>query len=224
METEAQYREIIRQIHKHTNGVAVSEMSSMGISYPKSRGVDIMTLRSIAKETGKNHDLAMMLWRNEGFREARILATLIEDPSLVSLDQMDEWISGIYTLEIAEQACMNLLDKTVHKFEKSMEWCFSPNSLVKYTGFLLLSRIAFVDKKAPDSIFENYFPAIELSAQSKETYVRRAIVQALQRISERDESLKKQIYNMLEKLMLMEEEFAIWAKSELDSYLGIAAE
>lgn len=217
---EAQYREVIRKIYHHTNGVAVSGMSDLGMTYQKNRGVDIMTLRALAKETGKNHELAMMLWRNEGFREARILATLIEDPAQVSPTQLDEWINGVNTLEIAEQACMNLLDKTVPKFEKSMEWCFNPKPLVKYTGFMLLNRIAFVDKNAPDSIFENYFPAIELSASNPETYVRRAILQALQRISERSSLLRQNVYQLLERLKAAQPEFAEWAKAELDCYLG----
>jgi len=218
MEIETQYREIIRKVNRYTNGTAVSEMSELGINYPKSRGVDIVTLRNIATEIGKNHDLAMLLWRSEGFREARILATMIEDPNCVSFDQMDEWISGVYNLEIAEQACINLLDKTIPKYEKSMEWCFNPNPLVKYTGFLLLSRIAFTDKKAPCSIFENYFPAIMLSADSSESFVKRAIVQALYRISQRCTCLRNGINSLVEKIELTHPEFAQWAKSELDAY------
>lgn len=53
-------------------------------------GIPVGTLRQRAKKLGRNHELALSLWKT-GHYEARMLATFVDDPSLVTPEQMDAW-------------------------------------------------------------------------------------------------------------------------------------
>jgi len=82
--------QIIDEIRKRGNTKAVAGMAHFGIQTSKAFGVSIPQLRELARKIGKNHSMAEQLWRT-GIHEARILAGMIDDPSKVTEDQMEEW-------------------------------------------------------------------------------------------------------------------------------------
>ena len=82
--------QVIALLQEHANPQAVQGMARFGISSTQTLGVSIPMLRRIAKDIGVDHPLAQELWR-AGIHEARILASMIADPSLVSPEQMEEW-------------------------------------------------------------------------------------------------------------------------------------
>ena len=45
-------------------------------------------IREMAKAMGRDHRLAQLVWAS-GFHEARILASLIDEPQKVSFEQME---------------------------------------------------------------------------------------------------------------------------------------
>ena len=53
-------------------------------------GVSIPNLRKLAKEIGKDHELAQILW-GANIRETRILATMIDEPDKITNEQMEKW-------------------------------------------------------------------------------------------------------------------------------------
>jgi 3-methyladenine DNA glycosylase AlkD len=52
--------------------------------------VTVAELRVLAKEVGREHDLAAALW-SAGLHEARILASLVEEPAVVDEAQFERW-------------------------------------------------------------------------------------------------------------------------------------
>ena len=66
-------------------------MARFGIKPRHALGISMTKLRAIAKEIGRDHDLALELWTS-GIHEARLLATIIDDPSLVTKQQMQTWV------------------------------------------------------------------------------------------------------------------------------------
>jgi 3-methyladenine DNA glycosylase AlkD len=80
--------QVIALLQQHANPQAVQGMARVGISSVQTLGVSIPTLRRIAKDIGMNHPLARKLWRS-GIHEARILASMIADPRLVSPEHME---------------------------------------------------------------------------------------------------------------------------------------
>jgi 3-methyladenine DNA glycosylase AlkD len=75
--------EILEALRAHANPVNVAGMAGYGISTTNTLGVPVAVLRPMAKQAGRDHQLALELWAS-GVHEARILATLIDDPARVS--------------------------------------------------------------------------------------------------------------------------------------------
>ena len=80
--------QIIADLKLHANPQAIEGMARFGIRPAQALGVSIPTLRKMAKEIGRNHALALALW-DSGIHEARILASMIDGPGLVSAQQSE---------------------------------------------------------------------------------------------------------------------------------------
>ena len=66
----------------------VAGMARCGINREGMLGVPLPMLRKLAREAGRCHELALRLW-DTGIHEARILAALVEVPTLVSEAQAE---------------------------------------------------------------------------------------------------------------------------------------
>ncbi|MBL1488736.1 DNA alkylation repair protein, partial [Klebsiella pneumoniae] len=78
-----------------------------GLGYHLNWGVTLPRLREKADAIGKDYDLAIALWK-ENVRECKILATMIMPPDKILPEVVDIWMEQTDTVEIAEQASMNL--------------------------------------------------------------------------------------------------------------------
>jgi hypothetical protein len=150
------FQEILSKIKPLQNGEVVDSMQKRGVDYKVNFGVSIPLLREMASNYEKNHLLALKLW-NKQWRETMILATLLEEPGEVTENQMDFWVKSFQSIEIAEQAAMNLFSKTGFAYQKAFEYCLSKKLLVKIVGLLMIGRLALTDHEAPDEQFDPFF-------------------------------------------------------------------
>lgn len=155
-DTERMFQEILSKIKPLQNGAVVNSMQKRGVDYKVNFGVSIPLLRQMAMDYTKNHLLALKLW-NKQWRETMILATLLEDPAEVTENQMDFWVKNFQSVEIAEQAAMNLFSKTSFAYQKAFEYCLGKKLLVKIVGLLMIGRLALTDADAPDENFDPFF-------------------------------------------------------------------
>jgi len=88
------YGEIIKKLKSSANPDNVKGMAKFGINPKNTLGISIPTIRNLAKKIGKNHKLALRLWKS-GIHEARMLAGFIDDPGQVTNRQMAECGLGI---------------------------------------------------------------------------------------------------------------------------------
>ena len=154
--TEQVFQEILRKIKPLQNGDTATSMFKRGVEYKVNFGVSVISLQQLTLNYEKNHLLAFKLW-NKQWRETMILATLLEEPDKVTGNQMDFWVKNFHTVEIAEQAVMNLFSKTSLAYEKAYEYCLGKKLLIKITGLLLIGRLALTDRSAPDEAFDLFF-------------------------------------------------------------------
>jgi 3-methyladenine DNA glycosylase AlkD len=85
------YLEVLKKLKSQANPKNVKGMALFGINPKKTLGVSVHNLRKMAKEIGKDHLLALQLWKPD-IHEARILASMIDDPLLVNEKQMELWV------------------------------------------------------------------------------------------------------------------------------------
>ena len=150
-------QEIIKRLKSLSNKKNVEGIARFGINPEGTLGIPVTTLRKIAKEIGKGHELAQELWES-GIHEARILAALIDIPSEVTVKQAEIWLKGLDSWDVCDQLMMNLLDKTGFAFKKAAEWSKRKAEFEKRAGFALMASLAVHDKKAGDSQFKLFFP------------------------------------------------------------------
>ena len=95
----------------------VEGMARFGIKPAVALGVPKPALRRLAKDLGQDHHLARQLWAS-GIHEARVLASMIDDPTKVTGAQMGSWANDFDDWDICDQCCMNLFWRTAFAYER----------------------------------------------------------------------------------------------------------
>jgi 3-methyladenine DNA glycosylase AlkD len=184
-------------------------MSRFGITTDTAYGVSIPKVRKLAKEIGKNHELAQELW-DSNIHEARILASIVDEPAKVTEKQMDAWTSDFNSWDICDQCCANLYVKTPFAHDKAKEYSKSELEFVKRTGFSLMAYLAVHDKKAADEAFVGYFPIIEREANDGRNFVKKAVNWALRQIGKRNLVLHKLALESAKRISQQDSPAARW--------------
>jgi 3-methyladenine DNA glycosylase AlkD len=180
--------EVLAWLERRGTRRQVQALARYGIQARRAFGVSMATLQSLSRQVGKDHALAAALWRS-GWYEARMLATLVEDPERVTRAQMDAWVKTFDNWAICDTACFCLFDRTPFAFEKARVWSASPREFEKRAGFALMACLAGHDRTAPDSKFLPMLPRIERGARDERNFVKKSVSWALRRIGERSPAL-----------------------------------
>jgi 3-methyladenine DNA glycosylase AlkD len=208
-----QYSDILDKLRALSNPKAVAGMTRFGINPENTYGVSIPNLRSLAKEIGKDHVLAKELWAS-GIHEARILASMIDDPKMATEAQMERWVKDFDSWDVCDQCCMNLFEKTEYAYQKCVEWSSREAEFVKRAGFVLMARLAVSDKKAGDEEFTEFFPIIQRESIDERNYVKKAVNWALRQIGKRNRSLNRTAIRAAEEIQEITSRSAKWIASD----------
>lgn len=159
-----------------------------GIHTAKAFGVSMATMKSLAKRVGKHHELAARLW-DSGWYEARMIASMVDEPVAVSPEQMDRWTRDFDNWAICDTVCFNLFDRTPHAWTKVGEWAGYPDEFVKRAAFALLWSLALHDKHAGDDLFVHGLSLIERESGDNRHLVNKSLSMALRAIVKRNPAL-----------------------------------
>lgn len=164
-------------------------MARYGIASPKVFGVSVANTRVLARQLGRDHELALELWES-GWLEARILATLVDEPGRVTRAQMDRWARDFDNWAVCDAACMNLFDRTPHAWAKVEQWSRRRREFVKRAAFALIAASAVHDKHAADDRFLHALALVEREAADGRNFVKKAVSWALRSIGKRNARLR----------------------------------
>ena len=180
---------IISRLKALANPDNLAGMARFGINTDRTFGVSMPPLFAIARETGRSHELAEGLW-NTGYREARILAALVDEPGRVSVAQMDAWARDFDSWDVCDQACNKLFVKTPHAWNRAFAWVEEEPEFVRRAGFVMMATLAVHDKSAGDDVFRTCLPVILRHATDERNFVRKAVNWALRQIGKRNPTLR----------------------------------
>ena len=211
--TPSSCRAVLRELKALSNPDNVAGMARFGINSKNTYGISIPTLRSIANELGKNHELALQLWRS-GVHEARILASMIDIPEYVSGRQMDWWVEDLDSWDVCDQCCSNLFDKTAHAYRKAIEWSSRREEFVKRAGSALMAALAAHDKSAGDREFGRFLKIIEREPDDERNFVKKSVNWALRQIGKRDVSLRRAAIATANRIRRRNSRAARWIASD----------
>ena len=204
---------VLRRLKSLANPEAVAGMARFGINPENTYGISIPVLRKMAREIGRDHTLAKELW-SSGVHEARILASMIDDPRLVTEEQMERWTAGFDSWDVCDQCCGNLFDKTTLAYRKAVEWAARDAEFVKRAGFALMAWLAFHDKRAPDEAFLEFLPVIKRESVDGRNFVKKAVNWALRHIGKRNANLNRAAVQAAKEIQGMGSKPAAWVASD----------
>jgi 3-methyladenine DNA glycosylase AlkD len=179
------YGEIFGQLKSLANPEAVAGMARYGINPFRAYGVSIPDLRKIAATAGRNHAWAEKLW-SSGVHEARILATMIDEPSSLTEEQMDRWVKDFRSWDLCDQCCNNLFRTWPRAHDKAVSWSAREEEFVKRAGFVLMAVLAVHDRQALDEQFLRFIPEIIRGSVDRRNFVKKAVNWALRQIGKRN--------------------------------------
>ncbi|HMX11957.1 MAG TPA: DNA alkylation repair protein [Burkholderiaceae bacterium] len=167
-------------------------MARFGLNPTKRLGVAVPQLRRLARELGRDHELAAALWAT-AIPDAQILATCIAEPARFTAEQMDAWTRDLTSWDVCDQACSNAFAR-----RPDLAWARVPvwaaqdadgAEFVRRAAFALLAALAVHDKGAPDERFLAALPLIEAVAGDERNFVKKAVNWALRQIGKRNARL-----------------------------------
>lgn len=205
--------QIIVQLKSMADPQAVQGMAKFGINPQNTLGISIPTLRQLAKENGRDHELAEELWFS-GIHEARLLACFIDDPRQVTQDQMERWVADFDSWDVCDQCCSNLFDRTPFAYLKSIAWSAQETEFVRRAGYVMMACLAVHDKQAPDDRFETFFPLIIVGATDERNYVKKAVNWALRQIGKRNAGLNSKSIEIANQILQIDSKSAHWIASD----------
>jgi 3-methyladenine DNA glycosylase AlkD len=208
-----QSHEVLETLRSLANPQTVAGMARYGINPNNAYGVPVPQLRALAKQIGKDHALAEQLWAS-GVHEARLLASMIDVPRLVTEEQMERWAGDFDSWDVCDQCCGNLFDKTPAAYQKAVEWSGRDQEFVKRAAFALMAYLAVHDKKAPDDAFEAFLPIIAREATDGRNFVKKAVNWALRQIGKRSQCLNEQAIATARAIQQLDSKPARWIAAD----------
>jgi len=124
----------------------------------KSFGIGLTQLRKLSKQLGKDHELAISLWDTDIY-DARVIALLIDDPKLMTRDQIENQVDRLTGGHLAHvfSTCGATLAKTTFARDVTDDWMSSDDPIRRRCAYGLLYEFSKSKKKdAPDN---HYFLA-----------------------------------------------------------------
>jgi len=200
---------IISLLKKNRNEKNIEGMVRFGINPESALGITIVFQRKLAKQIGQNHKIAIELW-DSGIHEARILATMIDEPDKVTKSQMEKYVNDFNSWDLCDQCCNNLFWKTSYAIEKSFKWIDNEKEFVRRAGFTMICVLAVHNKQMTNADFLKYFPLIEKYSIDERNFVKKAVNWALRQIGKRNLQLNKEAIKLCKNLISSESKSARW--------------
>lgn len=207
------YQDVMDELHLLADPTNLPGQARFGIDVSSSLGISMAQLRPLARRIGKDHVLAQALW-GSGVREARILASLVDDPKQVTREQMDSWAAEFSSWEVVDACSCNLFDRTEHRYAKAVEWAGREEEFVKRAGFSLMAGIAVHDRRGSDEQLMELLEIIEREACDGRNFVRKAVNWALRQIGKRNHALNEAAIKTAERIAALECKGARWVASD----------
>lgn len=213
--------EILQLLASRPDPRAVEGMARYGIVARKVYGGwSTPALRKLAREIGRDHALAQELWASEVY-EARILATMIEDPEKVTGRQMNQWARDFDSWALCDGACINVLRHTRLAYQKCVEWSVRREEFVKRAAFSLMAGLTVADKAADDEAFRRFLPLIRSASTDERNMVKKSVNWALRQIGKRNARLNRAALALAREIHRLDSSSARWiasdARRELES-------
>ena len=160
----------------------------------KSFGIGLTQLRKLARKVGRDHNLALQLWKSAN-HDAKIIGLLIDDPKLLTREQVEEQVEGVGAGMLAHvfSSCDATLPKAPFAFDLARHWIESADALRRRCGYGLIYELSKDKRNAElmDEFFLDCVKRIRDAISTEENWVRLSMGGALIGIGKRNKKLNR---------------------------------
>jgi len=187
--------EVIKLLQESSDPRGVEHWKKRGAkgSGLKSFGIGLTRLRKLAKQIGRDHDLALQLWETDIY-DAKVIGLLIDDPKQVTRSQAEhqvEQLTGGYLPHVFA-SCDATLAKTPFAFDLACDWMESGDPVRRRCAYSLIFELSKKNPKGMDDEFLLVLiDQIQRDIHREEMWVREAMNTALMGIGKRNKRLNR---------------------------------
>ena len=183
--------EVLALLEANKNDRGIENWNKLGAKTGdlKSFGIGLTQLRKLAKQIGKDRDLALKLWEADVY-DGRVIALLIDDPKAMTQEQAETQVEELGSGELSHvfSSCGATLAKTSFVVELASKWMNGEDPVRRRCGYGLLYEVSKSKKKsAPnDAFFLERIEHIRKTFDQEERSVRFSMGSALMGIGTRN--------------------------------------
>lgn len=189
-ETHQKLMKIKRSFRLLMSGPTSQSMTQKGLGYKINWGVPFIELKKMALEYGKDHELAIELWK-EDIRECKILATLIMPAEKMLPEITDIWMEQVKSQEMAEMLAFNLLQHVDYAPAIAYEWIATDKTLYEIAGFQLLARLFANGQEANERGINEFLDQATVALQGDNMGIKHAAANCVLRFADLGEEYEK---------------------------------
>ncbi|MCA2511041.1 MAG: DNA alkylation repair protein [Microcystis sp. M54BS1] len=177
--------EIIDDLKKYSSKSYKNNVSKQGIQNVNALGVPIPIIRKLAKQVGRQHELALKLWY-VGYHEGQLLATLVVQPEKMTDQLIEDWLSSVISWDLCDHLCNNLFRHLPICIEKISQWASDEREFFRRAAFSLIANLAVHQREITEEQINLYLCLSKNHAGDPRNYVKKAISWALRELGKRD--------------------------------------
>jgi 3-methyladenine DNA glycosylase AlkD len=189
----------LKWLEKRASKAVRDGMLRYGIPNDDALGVRMGDIQKLGKLLGRDHSLALDLWKT-GVYEARMLCAYVDELEKVTPAWMIAQARAFDNWAICDTLCFALWVRSPHALEKIHAWSSHRAEFVKRAAFALLASAALKRKDIPDAEFLKTLKLIESAATDERNFVKKAVNWALRGVGERNLRLNKAAIALAKKL------------------------
>jgi len=170
--------------------IAIRKSKDFGIPITNALGIYQKELNQLAKEIGKNSDLAIELIDSEIY-EARLLAAKLFKYQDLTEIQIDEWVTFFDTWEMCDSFCMQIFKYVDFAWDRMFTWSLSEKEYVKRAAYVVMATYGQGHKELLNEEYDACYPLILRDAVDDRNFVKKAINWAIREIGKRNIDLQQ---------------------------------
>jgi len=184
---------VLATLREHASDETLAQMGPRyGIHAEESLGVPMAAMKRIARDLGRDHALAAELWATAVY-EARIVAALVDEPDLVTIEQMDRWCADFDSWALCDTVCFSLFDRAPRAWTRLEPWARDDREFVRRAAFALLWSLALHDTAATDAQFVEGLALLEQYAGDERPLVTKSMSMSLRAVARRNPFLQEAV-------------------------------
>ncbi len=129
--------------NQNEEGIQKWKQSGSQAGKLKSFGIGLTALRKLAKQVGRDHSLALQLWKSKVY-DARVIALLVDDPKQITREQAEAQVEAVTEGHLAHvfSSCDASLAKTPMVVDLACDWMGSKDPMRRRCGYGLLYEVS----------------------------------------------------------------------------------